>query len=76
MQGQEYMKFLKKRAMSPLPIGQKMQEHFKHDRAGNEAEIRFGQTGTVIFFMSKSCEKCDFSLLSQYYENLVLPSLT
>ncbi|GIO67032.1 hypothetical protein [Paenibacillus cookii] len=68
MQEQEYMKFLKKRTMAPIPIGENMPTPFAFDRAGHEAAIDFGPTGTVIFFMSKTCEKCDFSLLSQYSE--------
>jgi len=66
MEDREYMKFLKRRPISPLPIGEWMNNNFRIDRSDKVVSINYGPTGTIIFFMSKTCEKCDFSIISSY----------
>lgn len=69
MQDKEYLKFLKKRPAPRFPIGEKMKDQFIIDRNGTKINLTYGSTGTVIFFMSNTCEKCDFSLINQYAES-------
>lgn len=68
--GQEYLEFLKRRPLSQLPVGERVPREFFFDRSETKASIHCGATGTVIFFMSKTCEKCDFSIINTYSENL------
>ncbi|GAF06147.1 hypothetical protein JCM16418_92 [Paenibacillus pini JCM 16418] len=43
-----------------------MSNDFLIDRTDKRVNIEYGSTGTIVFFMSKTCEKCDFTIISQY----------
>lgn len=62
----DYRKFLKKRTIAPFPLGEIIKTNFQYSRNFVEAKIEWGETGTLVFFMSKTCEKCDFSIIETY----------
>ncbi|MGQ8871295.1 hypothetical protein [Paenibacillus sp. TSA_86.1] len=62
----DYRNILKKRSIAPFPIGNIIQNKFHYSRNSAEAEIEWGETGTLVFFMSKTCEMCDFSNIESY----------
>ncbi|MDR6715728.1 hypothetical protein [Paenibacillus sp. 2003] len=62
----DYKDILKKRSIAPFPVGKVLKTNFRYSKDFQEVTIRWGETGTLIFFMSKTCEKCDFSILESY----------